>query len=292
MGKIGIFVERYTMSDSEVMSALMRIAQIAHHWGHRTEFIFRPEMWKIPEFDAIYIRATTDPLNSSYVTSRIAELNGIKVIDDSASIRICCDKVNMYTHLMKAKVPIPETRFIKPTELTHKRGKELLDELGHPLVLKAPYSSFSLYVERASTPNEFVKIGKRYLRRADRLVVQQFIKSEFDWRVGVLGDEPIFVCQYTIPKLQWKVSTYTQQGREIYGPVKGVPLKKAAPKMIRTALDAAAAIGKGLYGVDLKQVGNDFVVIEVNDNPTIAHGEEDQEAPDIYQKIIKFLLAK
>lgn len=290
MGEIGIFVERYTMSDSEVMNALMRIAQIAHHSGHRTEFIFRPEMWKIPEFNAIYIRAITDPLNSSYVTSRIAELNNIQVIDDSESIRICCDKVNMYTHLMKANIAIPETRFIKPQELTWKRGKELLDELGRPLVLKAPHSSFSMYVDRASTPNDFLKIGKKYLRRADRLVVQKYIKSDFDWRVGVLGGEPLFVCQYTIPKRQWKVSTYTQQGREIYGPVKGVPLKKAPQKMIKTALEAAAAIGKGLYGVDLKQVGNDFIVIEVNDNPTIAHGEEDQAAPDIYKKIIKFLL--
>ena len=290
MGKIGIFVERYTMSDSEVMNALMRISQVAYHMGHRTEFIFRPDMWKIPEFDAIYIRATTDPLNSSYVTSRTAELHGIRVIDDSESIRICCDKVNMYTHLMKASVPIPETRFIKPNELNWKRGKELLDELGKPLVLKAPNSSFSIYVDRASTPNEFVKIGKRYLRRAERVVVQKFIRSEFDWRVGVLGGEPLFVCQYTIPRKQWKVSSYTQQGREIYGPVKGVPLKKASPKMIKTALEAAAAIGKGLYGVDLKQVGNDYVIIEVNDNPTIAHGEEDQEAPDIYKKIVKFLL--
>jgi glutathione synthase/RimK-type ligase-like ATP-grasp enzyme len=292
VGKIGIFVERYTMSDSEVMNALMRIAQISHHQGHRTEFIFRPDMWKIPEFDAIYIRAITDPLNSAYVTSRIAELNGIKVVDDSESIRICCDKVNMYTHLIKAGVKIPETRFIKPNELTWKRGKELLAELGKPLVLKAPNSSFSMYVDRASTPQEFLKIGKKYLRRADRLVVQKYVKSEFDWRVGVLGGEPIYVCQYTIPRRQWKVSTYTQQGREIYGPVRGVPLKKASPNLINTALEAAAAIGKGLYGVDLKQVGDDFIVIEVNDNPTIAHGEEDQEAPDIYQKIIKFLLAK
>ncbi len=290
MGKIGIFVERYTMSDSEVMNALMRISQVAYHMGHRAEFIFRPDMWKIPEFDAIYIRATTDPLNSAYVTSRTAELHGIRVIDDSESIRICCDKVNMYTHLMKAGVPIPETRFIKPTELTWKRGKELLDELGRPLVLKAPNSSFSIYVDKAATPNEFVKIGKRYLRRADRLVVQKFIPSEFDWRVGVLGGEPLYVCQYTIPRKQWKVSTYSAQGREIYGPVKGVPVKKASPKLIKTALEAAAAIGKGLYGVDLKQVGSDFVVIEVNDNPTIAHGEEDQQAPDIYKKIVQFLL--
>jgi glutathione synthase/RimK-type ligase-like ATP-grasp enzyme len=290
LGKIGIFVERYTMSDSEVMNALMRFAQVAYHMGHRTEFIFRPDMFKIPDFDAIYIRALTDPLNSAYVTSRTAELHGIRVIDDSESIRICCDKVNMYTRLMNAQVPIPETRFLRPSEITWQKGKQLLEEIGKPLVLKAPNSSFSMYVDRASSPQEFVKIGKRYLRRADRVVVQGFIKSEFDWRVGVLGGEPLYVCQYTIPRKQWKVLAYSPQGREIYGPVKGIPLKKAAPKLISTAQEAARAIGNGLYGVDLKQVGSNFVVIEVNDNPTIAHGEEDQQAPDVYQKIITYLL--
>lgn len=290
MGKIGVFVERYTMSDSEVMNALMRFSQVAYHMGHRTEFFFRPDMYKIPDFDAIYIRALTDPLNSAYVTSRTAELHSIRVIDDSESIRICCDKVNMYSHLMKAKVPLPETRFVKPDELTKQKGKQLLEEIGKPLVLKAPNSSFSMYVDRASSPDEFIKIGKKFFRRADRIVVQQFIKSEFDWRVGILGGKAMYVCQYTYPRKQWKVLAYSPEGREIYGPVKGIPLKKAAPKLLKTALAAADAIGNGLYGVDLKQVGNDFLVIEVNDNPTIAHGEEDQQSPDIYQNIINYLL--
>ena len=34
--------------------------------------------------------------------------------------------------------------------------------------------------------------------------------------------------------------------------------------------------GKGLYGVDLKQTGNRVVVIEVNDNPSIDAGVEDE----------------
>ena len=38
------------------------------------------------------------------------------------------------------------------------------------------------------------------------------------------------------------------------------------------ALKAARLMGNGLYGVDLKQSGDQVVVIEVNDNPNVDAG--------------------
>jgi glutathione synthase/RimK-type ligase-like ATP-grasp enzyme len=38
---------------------------------------------------------------------------------------------------------------------------------------------------------------------------------------------------------------------------------------------AAALVGNGLYGVDLKPAGQSALVIEVNDNPTLESGDED-----------------
>lgn len=289
MADIGVFVERYTINSSEQMGALMRLGQVAHRLGHRLDFIFRPDMYKIPDYDAVFIRALTDPLNSAYIAARIAEMNGIRVIDDPDSIFICCDKVNMYSHLKRAGVPMPQTAILKETDLTVERAEQLFAELGNPLVLKAPNSSFSMYVEKVSTAEDFVKVGNRYLRRADRIVAQRFVQSQFDWRVGVLGGEPLYVCQYVIPKRRWKIMTYTEGGRAIYGAVKGLKLDQADPKLLETAKQAAAAIGRGLYGVDLKQIGSDFIVIEVNDNPTISEREEDQEAPELYEKLIRFL---
>jgi glutathione synthase/RimK-type ligase-like ATP-grasp enzyme len=195
----------------------------------------------------------------------------------------------MYRHLQKAGVPMPDTRFLKESDLTAETGSLLLETMGSPLVLKAPNSSFSLYVERVSSPEEFVRVGKRFLRRADRVVAQRFVQSEYDWRVGVLGGEPLYACQYLIPKKRWKITTYTEGGREISGNVKGFELSKVNPKLIDTAVQAARAIGTGLYGIDLKQAGDGFVVIEVNDNPTIAEDEEDQKAPHIYERLIRYL---
>ncbi|MDZ4723312.1 MAG: ATP-grasp domain-containing protein [candidate division Zixibacteria bacterium] len=290
MANIGIFIERYTVSRSEEMGALMRLAQVALKMNHRVDFLFRPDIYKIPQYQAIFIRTLTDPMNSSYVVARLAQLNGLRVIDDPDSIVICCDKVNMYKRLRMHNVPMPETHFLTEADLNPDIGSSLLKAVSNPLVLKAPNSSFSMYVERVSTPAEFAKVGKRFLRRADRVVAQQFVSSEFDWRVGVLAGKPIYVCQYKIPKKRWKILTYTEDGRQIHGPVKGFDLDKVDQKLLDVAVQATQAIGNGLYGVDLKQVGNDFVVIEVNDNPTIHLGEEDQNAPNIYESLVRYLV--
>lgn len=289
MANIGIFIERYTVSRSEEMGALMRLAQVGQKFGHRVDFLFRPDIYKIPQYQAIFIRTLTDPMNTSYVVARTAQMNGLRVLDDPDSIIICCDKIHMYRRLQMHHVPMPETLFLANKDVTAEVGAKLLKAVSNPLVLKAPNSSFSMYVERVSTPQEFVKVGRRFLRRADRIVAQEFIASEFDWRVAVLAGRPLFVCQYRIPKKRWKILTYTENGREIHGPVKGFDLNKVSHKLLDTAVQATKAIGNGLYGVDLKQSGNGFAVIEVNDNPTIHLGEEDQNAPHLYEKLIKYL---
>jgi glutathione synthase/RimK-type ligase-like ATP-grasp enzyme len=290
MGQLGIYVERYTISSSDEMNALMRLSQVARKLGHRVDFLFRPDMYKIPEYDAIFIRALTDPLNSAYVAARTAEMHGVRVIDDPESIRICCDKVNMYQRLIRDRVPLPETRMVNRSEICPQLAKKLLGELGNPVVLKAPNSSFSMYVEKASTVEEFLAIGRRFLRRADRIVVQGFIQSSFDWRVGVIAGEPLYVCQYVIPKKRWKILTHTPDGKTVYGPVKSIPLDKAPAGLIECAVKAANAIGNSLYGVDLKQTETGYVVIEVNDNPTINAGDEDQANGGLYERLIYFLL--
>src|SRR6185312_14667474 len=67
-----------------------------------------------------------------------------------------------------------------------------------------------------------------------------------------------------------------------------VPLKNAPKVVVETALKAANLIGAGLYGVDLKQVGNRVFVIEINDNPNIDAGNEDRvDKTRLYERIIK-----
>jgi len=89
MGRLAVFVERYTISASAELEALLRYRSAADEIGHEVHYLFRPELRKIPRYDALFIRALTDPLNSAFVAARIAEMHGMPVVDDSRSILVC-----------------------------------------------------------------------------------------------------------------------------------------------------------------------------------------------------------
>src|SRR5690606_39262762 len=68
-------------------------------------------------------------------------------------------------------------------------------------------------------------------------------------------------------------------------------LEKVPKDVLKTALKAAKAMGDGFYGVDLKQHGERAVVIEVNDNPNVDVGVEDEHAGYmLYQQIMGIIL--
>ena len=67
-----------------------------------------------------------------------------------------------------------------------------------------------------------------------------------------------------------------------------------APKeMLRLALQAANLIGDGFYGVDIKQVGERYYFIEINDNPNIDAGNEDTLLKDaLYHEVMSVFLQR
>jgi len=288
MARIAIYTERSTIRSSVELTSLSNFRAAAFELGHEADFLFKNELKYLRAYDAVLIRALTDPLNTAYVVARWAELAGKRVLDTSDSIRICCDKVAMYRRLTRAAVPMPVTRFLGEDRINLRHASTLFEELGTPLVLKAPNSSFSAYVDKVTTREAFVRVGQRFLRRADRLVVQQYLPSHFDWRVITLHGRVLAVLQYRFAVDAWRTMERARDGAPTV--VLGVPRDDAPPALLATAIAAAAAIGDSLYGVDLKEIDGDYVVIEVNDNPTIAATEEDQANPEIYAEIIRYLV--
>lgn len=289
MARLAIFTERYTIRRSVELTALTNFRIAAGKLGHDCDFIFRSEIMSIPRFDGLLIRALTDPLNTSYVAARMAQAHGLRVIDHPDSILVCCDKVNMYQHLMRAEVPMPETCFLTDDQVTPEQAHELFEQYGTPLVLKAPNSSFSAYVEKVHDAASFVKVGKRFLRRADRLVVQQYLPSSFDWRVTILDGKVLFVVKYVMGAGAWRIHDRDEAGRENLCTVEGIDRSQVNPKLIEVALAAGKAIGNSLYGIDIKEFDDGFMVIEVNDNPNIDAGLEDMNNPEVYRNVVRYL---
>lgn len=288
MSSLGIFVDRKTLSNSEQLNAIIRCRDAAEELGHRADFIFPTDIDRIPRMDALFIRARTDPMNVTYVAARMAEFHGIPVIDDPRSIRICADKVNMYTHLMQKNVRMPRTVFLPKQEITGDRIAGLFADFGTPLILKEPSTSFSMRVEKVNNPLEFTRVAKRFIHLSDWIVVQEYIESRYDWRIGVLNGKLLYVCKYTIPSVSFKIQA-SVNGHIVYCGVESVPESEVPEHVIRLGLDAGKAIGNGLYGVDIKDSHGEPCVIEVNDNPSLESGE-DNFYPDVYPKIIRHLL--
>jgi glutathione synthase/RimK-type ligase-like ATP-grasp enzyme len=289
VSKLGIFVNRQTLSSSEQLTALIKCRDVAESMGHTVEFIFPVDLKKIPKLDALFIRANTDPMNTTYVAAKMASLYCVPVIDDPQSIQICADKVNMYLHLMKKGISMPETRFLSKKDLGVGMAEALFEEMGSPLVLKEPSTSFSVRVEKVSTPSELIKVAKRFFKLSDWIVVQGYIESRYDWRVGVLNGELLYACRYIIPSETFKIQA-SVNGHIVYCDVESVPVNEVPPKVIELGLAAGKAIGNGLYGVDIKENNGNVYVIEVNDNPSL-EGGEDANYPDMYRRIISYLLA-
>jgi glutathione synthase/RimK-type ligase-like ATP-grasp enzyme len=290
VSKIACFVEKYNFSDPREEGALQNFKRAAEKAGQEFHFLFREDISDIPKYDAVFIRATTDPLFTSYIVSKTAWELGLRVIDDPESITICGNKIHQYELFEKYDVPRIPTVFLNKEELHHKRISDIFDTLGKPVVIKAPYTSFSRYVEKAACETSFRDVAKRFFKKSDVLAVQKFTPTAFDWRVGVLNNDVLYVCKYMIPKGRWKHGAKLR-GKPTFTWGRTVALKKdSIPSRLReVALKACSVVGKGLYGVDIKEVDGEFVVVEVNDNPSIYAGYEDQKDKDLYAKIINYL---
>jgi glutathione synthase/RimK-type ligase-like ATP-grasp enzyme len=287
MSNLGIFVDRQTLSMSSQLNSLIRCRDVAEELGHKTEFIFPIDIHRISKMDALFIRARTDPMNITYIAARTAKFRNIPVIDDPDSIKICSDKINMYTHLMKNDISIPKTEFLSKKDLNVDKVMELFNKLGSPLILKEPSTSFSMRVEKVSNINEFFQTAKRFIKLSDWIVVQQYIESKYDWRVGVLNGKLLYACKYTIPSVTFKIQA-SIDGHIVYCDVESIPTNKIPQNVVELGIDAANAIGSGLYGVDIKDINGNAYVIEVNDNPSIESGE-DGHYPKMFEQIINYL---
>ncbi|MDH7563613.1 MAG: RimK family alpha-L-glutamate ligase [Candidatus Bathyarchaeota archaeon] len=291
MARIACFVEKYNFSDPREEKALNNFKAVAETRGHHFDFLFRENLSEIPKYDAVFIRATTDPLFTAYVVSKTAAELGLKVVDDPESIQICANKIHQYEIFKKHGIPHIPTVFINKEDLHHKRIVEIFRTLGKPVVIKAPYTSFSRYVEKAACETSFREVARRFFRKSDVVAVQQFMPTAFDWRVGVLNGEVLYVCKYMIPKGRWKHGA-KRRGKPsfIWGRTASLKRENAPAKLKELALKACEVIGHGLYGVDIKEANGNYVVVEVNDNPSIYAGYEDLRNKDIYGKIVAYLV--
>jgi glutathione synthase/RimK-type ligase-like ATP-grasp enzyme len=285
---LAILVNEDERSPPSNREALKRFERAARQNGFDVEFLSRDDYGRIAEFDALFIRETTSVNHHTYRFASRARAEGLVVIDDPESILRCGNKVYLVELAKRLNLAVPPTMVVGSSADTD----DIVRELGLPCVLKQPDSAFSEGVFRADTRDELSAGLQRLLSRSDLVVVQSFMPTEFDWRVGVFDRQPLFACRYFMAEGHWQIYQHGEK-RTKEGDSETIAIEHAPREVIRLALKTANAIGDGLYGVDIKTVGGKHVLMEVNDNPNIDRGVEDAILGDaLYERIMKGIRAR
>lgn len=268
--------------------AMRAFAEAAESLGLQPEFITRAELGRLAQFDALFIRDTTFVNHYTYRFARRAAAEGLVVIDDPDSILKCNNKVYLAELLARHRLPAPRTLMVHRDNLDR-----VVPDLSLPCVLKQPDSSFSIGVTRVDDRDALATRVGELLEKSDLVVAQEWLPTDFDWRIGVLDRRALFACRYYMAEGHWQIVNHHTGGGRTEGAIEAVPLDAVPARVLRCALKAANLVGDGLYGVDIKQKGAACYVIEINDNPNVDAGNEDAVlGPMLYREVMEVFLAR
>lgn len=266
--------------------AIQKFIAAAEETGFSVELITKKDYHRIGEFDALFIRETTNVNHHTYRFARRAQSEGLAVLDDPDSILRCSNKVYLQELMTVGRISAPRTVIV------HAENQGSLGALlGFPLVLKLPDSSFSQGVVKVKDKDELKTKLSAMLSTSDLVIAQAFTPSDFDWRIGVLDGKALFACKYFMAKDHWQIYNWNSHDKEeVMGMFETVPLESVPHGVVKLAVKIAGMIGNGLYGVDLKEINGKAMVIEVNDNPNIDADVEDQVIKDeVYLAVMRSL---
>lgn len=262
--------EKLPPSDAK---AIKKFIKAGKHCDIDVEVITPDDFIRLAEFDALFIRETTSINHHTYRFAKRAENEGLVVIDDPQSIVRCANKIFLANSFHAHRVPTPRTQIIHrdhPEQL-----EQAVKELGLPMVVKIPDGSFSRGMAKINSLEELNSKCAPLFQESSLLIAQEFLYTHYDWRIGVLNNRPLYACRYYMVKNHWQIFRHSEN-RSDSGAFDTLPTFEVPRPILQAALAATRAIGDGLYGVDLKEVNGKGYVIEVNDNPSIDGGVEDE----------------
>jgi len=272
----------FSPSSTETIERLERVA------ARRNVHVARigvHELRRVTEYDALFVRCHTSVTQPAFQFALRAEALGMPVIDHPQSTMRCTNKVFMQELLERAGLPTPRTRII-----TAATSWSQIEHLGLPFVLKLPDGDFSAAVHKITSRGEYQRVAPPMFIQSPLLIAQEWLPTDFDWRIGVLGGKLLFAARYYMARGHWQIRSI-ENGTERYGRVEAVRRTDAPPAIVKLALEAAALVGNGFYGIDIKETPNGPVVIEINDNPNLDTGYEDMADGDaIYEDLIEYFV--
>lgn len=284
---LAILIDPGELNAPSNKKALDTFVHVGEELGLNVDFIEKNDNKSLAEYDALFIRATTSVNHYTYRMARRAAQENLVVIDDPQSIVKCANKVYLAELMRTHQILTPQSIFLS------KHDKEL-PKIIFPCVLKKPDCAFSHGVIKIEDEKALSKSLQVFFKTSELLIIQPFIPTDYDWRIGILDNKPLFACRYFMAPNHWQIYNWDALKKETReGSSEAVPLHEVPEAVLKTALKSTRLIGDGLYGVDIKSRGDKHYVIEVNDNPNIDFGIEDVLLGEaLYQQIMNVFLQR
>ena len=153
------------------------------------------------------------------------------------------------------------------------------------MIIKIPDGSFSRGIVKVNNRHELDLKVEELFQKSALLLAQEFLYTEFDWRIGIFNNKPLYACRYYMVKNHWQIYRHHKSHSDS-GTFDTLPTFEVPKAVLEAALKATHPIGNGLYGVDVKEIKGKGYVIEVNDNPNIDSGIEDSYLGDELYRVI------
>jgi len=255
--KIGILYSRIRQDEKLLLNELRdRDHEIEKIDVRKQQFGLDGTTADIDDLDIVVDRCLST--SRSLYATRFIDHYGVPVVNSPETADVCADKAKNSLALDAAGVPTPETK----VAFTVDSAMDAIDSFGYPCVLKPVVGSWGRLMAKLDSESaaEAVLEHKKVLGHYEHKVfyVQEFVdKPGRDIRVLATDGEP--VAAMTRSSDHWL--TNAAKG----GDTAGFELDDTALDLVEQASDA---VGGGLLGVDLMEVGGEnsgrYTVHEIN----------------------------
>jgi ribosomal protein S6--L-glutamate ligase len=240
-----IVEERY---ENDVMPGA--VVDVLRSWGHEVD-VLRPngmiaDLWELTEsgaYDAFVLKTVSGGPGQSLLDA--AGAVGLTTVNDYRAIRLARDKAVAAVRARAAGIPFPKTWFASRTAL--------LDQIpadAYPLVIKPNNGSSCEQIFRVDSPEQLAELD--------------------------IDDSGNLLAQPYLPNPGRDIKLYNT-GDDVFATIKRSPLHPGAdvveeqievtPELRELALAVGRAFGLDIYGIDVVETPDGYVVLDVNDFP-------------------------
>jgi ribosomal protein S6--L-glutamate ligase len=243
-----IVEERY---EHDVMPGA--VVDVLRSWGHEVD-VLRPngevtDLWELlftgsAKYDAFVLKTVSGGPGLTLLDA--AGAAGLTTVNDHRAVRLARDKAVAAVRARAAGIPFPKTWFASRSAL--------LDQIpgdAYPLVIKPNDGSSCEQIFRVETPEELAGLD--------------------------IEDSGNLLAQPYLPNPGYDVKLYNT-GDEVFATVKRSPLHPGAeiveepievtPELRELALAVGRAFGLDIYGIDVVETPDGWVVLDINDFPS------------------------